>query len=113
MKKLMMLGLMLTLTASPVMVNKVSAENLSKELKIVNVANNQELMERLKQIRDIATRGNLSNEDRSSLKKEAISIKKQIEANDPTLVISLGAALLVAIIIVLLVRPHREAVVVG
>jgi Tfp pilus assembly protein FimT len=94
MKKLGIMALMLGMALAPGV--ESSAKSTEKK------ENAKQLISRLQAIKGEAAKGQLSVERKAELKKEVKSIKKDLKQQDPVLVISLSAALLVALILVLL-----------
>lgn len=95
------LALGLALTAGTVEANTVVEKNITIESK---AKSSEQMMNRLREIKAEAVRGHLSQNRKQDLKKEVLSIKKQMKEKDPVLVISLTAALIIALILILLAR---------
>jgi hypothetical protein len=104
MKRIVGWLIMLLIAFGPIGNIMAANEYGSKSLVTVDKKSNDQLIDRLKEIKKIAAKGNLTFDQKQDFKKEALDIKKQIQQNDPVLVISLSAALLVALILVLLAR---------
>jgi hypothetical protein len=101
MKKSSIAALMLCLTmgtASNLMAKEVKND---KVITATNKAETSRLMNRLYEIKSM-DKSQLTRADKKELRKEVLGIKHQLQASDPYIYISLGAALLIALILILL-----------
>jgi hypothetical protein len=108
MKKLGTLALVLSLTLGTASTATFAKEREENRVVVTEKKSAEVLMKRLHAIRDLASAGNLSARERADLRKEVLDIRKQVKQNDPTLVISLSAALLVALILVILAKSGDD-----
>ena len=69
-----------------------------------NSASTKMMMSRLQEIKALALKGNLDANQKKDLRKEVLNIKHEMKQRDPVLVISLSAALLIVLILILLAR---------
>jgi hypothetical protein len=92
------LALCLTMgTASDLM----AKEGKEKAIVTSNKAESSQLMNRLYEIKSM-DKSQLTKADKKELRKEVLEIKHQLQASDPYIYISLGAALLIALVLILL-----------
>lgn len=98
---------MLTLALGPI-AGVTAADKEVSRVEKTSTSDVNKLMDRLYEIKNIAQTTNLTQSQRDEYKKEVLGIKKQIRQQDPVLVISVTAALLVALILVLLARPRHH-----
>lgn len=102
MKRSSIAAMMLCLTLGTAS-NLVSASEVKndKVITVTNKAESKQLVNRLYEIKSM-DKSQLTRADKQELRKEVLGIKHQLQATDPYIYISVGAALLIALILILL-----------
>src|SRR5688572_10614396 len=101
MKKSGIAGLIMCLMLGTASVTEAKATNKAENT-ITTEKNAGQLVNRLKEIKSMDIKS-MNSAEKKELRNEVLSIKKQMKSQEPVLYISLGAALLVVLLLVLLV----------
>jgi hypothetical protein len=99
MKKSGIAGLLLCMMLGTASVTSAAETNKTKS---VAGGNTEQMMSRLREIKSMDLK-RMERSEKQELRKEVQQIKKQMKSQEPVLYISLGAALLIVLLLVLLV----------